>query len=120
MSGKTPTGRVSPVNCPLSRRLTTENLASQENPPSRKIVPRKSGLLVFFDTNYPTVLTLVASKASTPVTSCNIYSFLPLINLTRNSILDVAGVEDLLLNCLGQLFLSCLSVRQRGQLVTHD
>ena len=46
--------------------------------------------------------------------------FLQLTNVTKNFILDVAGVVCLSLSLIGELFPRCLSVRRTGQLMTHD
>ena len=48
-----------------------------------------------------------------------INGFLPLMEVTRISISDVAKVADSLLSLLRELFPRCLSVRHIYQLVTH-
>ena len=48
-----------------------------------------------------------------------INGFLPLKEVTRISISDVAKVADSLLSLLRELFPRCLSVRHIYQLVTH-
>ena len=51
---------------------------------------------------------------------CDMDGFLQLTNVTKNFILDVAGVVCLSLSLIGELFPRCLSVRRTGQLMTHD
>ena len=48
-----------------------------------------------------------------------INGFLPLMEVTRISISDVAKVADSLLSLLRELFPRCLSLRHIYQLVTH-
>ena len=67
----------------------------------------------------PTPATSIIDLLVTLVNGINYYWLAALTTVTKSSSLDVAGVVDLLVSLLGELFQIFLSVRHIAQLATH-